>query len=214
MKTAALFAAALLGASGALAAAQPVTLSVAATPVGDAPEGFSFGRTGGGAAGRWAVVGDASVAGGKAIEQFDRDGTDYRFPLAIAPGEAGPNVEVSVNFRTMAGKIDQAGGIAIRLVDADNYYVVRANALEDNVRFYRVVKGSRHQLEGADVKVAPDVWHALTLRAEGNRFAVTFDGNTLFTVRDPTFAGSGKVALWTKADSVTRFHDLKITPLP
>jgi hypothetical protein len=214
LKTTTLFAAAMLGASGALAAAQPVTVSVAETPLGDPPEGFSFARTGGGAAGRWAVVGDATVPGGKAIEQFDRDVTDYRFPLAIAPGEAGPNVEASVQFRAMAGKIDQAGGIAIRLVDADNYYVVRANALEDNVRFYRVVKGARYQLEGADLKVAPDVWHALTLRAEGDRFTVMFNGKTLFTVRDATFAGSGKIALWTKADSMTRFHDLKITPLP
>jgi hypothetical protein len=214
MKTTALFAAAMLGAAGALATAQPASISVAATPVGDPPEGFSFARTGGGAAGRWAVVGDATVPGGKAIEQFDRDGTDYRFPLAIVPGVAGPNVEASVQFRAVAGKIDQAGGIAVRLIDADNYYVVRANALEDNVRFYRVVKGARYQIDGADLKVAPDVWHALTLRAVGDRFTVLFNGKTLFTVGDTTFAGSGKVALWTKADSVTRFHDLRVSPLP
>jgi hypothetical protein len=214
MKPAALLAAAILGASGALVTAEPVTVSIAATPAGDPPAGFSFARTGRGAAGRWAVVGDATVPGGKAIEQIDRDDTDYRFPLAIAPGEAGPNVEVSVQFRATAGKIDQAGGIAIRLADADNYYVVRANALEDNVRFYRVVKGARHQIEGTDIKVAPGVWHALTLRAEGDRFTVIFDDRTLFTARDSTFAGAGQVALWTKADSVTRFHDLKIGPLP
>jgi hypothetical protein len=209
-----LAAAAMMGASGALATAQPVAVSIAATPAGDAPLGFSFARTGRGPAGRWAVVGDATVPGGKAIEQFDRDETDYRFPLAIVPGDAGPDVEISVQFNAVAGKIDQAGGIAIRLADADNYYVVRANALENNVRFYRVVKGARHQLEGADIKVAPGVWHALTLRAEGDRFTVVFDGAALFTVRDGTFGEAGKVALWTKADSVTRFHDLTIKPLP
>ena len=143
MKPTALLAAAILGASGVLAPAQPVTISIAATPAGDPPAGFSFARTGRGATSRWAVVGDETVPGGKAIEQIDRDETDYRFPLAIAPGEVGPDVEVSVQFKAVAGKIDQAGGIAIRLTDPDNYYVVRANALEDNVRFYRVVKGKR-----------------------------------------------------------------------
>ena len=114
----------------------------------------------------------------------------------------------------MAGNVDQAGGIAVRLADPDNYYVVRANALEDNVRFYRVVKGAREQLEGANVKVTPNEWHQLGLRAEGERFTITFDGKPLFTATDRTFAGAGKVALWTKADSVTRFDRIEIKTLP
>jgi hypothetical protein len=91
---------------------------------------------------------------------------------------------------------------------------VRANALEDNVRFYRVVKGRREQLEGADLKVGGNAWHQLGLRAEGSRFVITFDGKLLFTATDKTFAGAGKVALWTKADSVTRFDQIEIRPLP
>ena len=70
----------------------------------------------------------------------------------------------------MAGKVDQAAGIAVRLADADNYYVARANALEDNVRFYRVVAGRREQLDGANLKVTPNEWHTLGLRAEGRAF--------------------------------------------
>ena len=124
------------------------------------------------------------------------------------------NVDVAVRFKAVAGKVDQAGGIAVRLSDPDNYYVVRANALEDNVRFYRVVKGRREELEGANTKVTANEWHQLGLRAEGERFTVTFDGKQLFTATDRTFAGAGKIALWTKADSVTRFDRIEIQTLP
>ena len=95
--------------------------------------------------------------------------------------------------------------------DADNYYVARANALEDNVRFYRVVAGRREQLGGANLKVTPNEWHTLGLRAEGERFTVSYDGKTLFSVTDRTFAEAGGVALWTKSDSVTRFDRMTIT---
>jgi len=102
----------------------------------------------------------------------------------------------------------------VRLLDADNYYVARANALEDNVRFYRVVKGSRKQLAGVNIKVTANEWHTLGLRAEGDLFTISYDGKTLYSTNDSTFAGSGKVALWTKSDSVTRFDRITITPLP
>ena len=92
-------------------------------------------------------------------------------------------------------------------------YVVRANALEDNVRFYRMVKGQREQLDGTDIKVASNDWHTLGLRAADDRFTISFDGKQLFTAQDNTFAGPGKVALWTKADSVTHFDSITITPL-
>jgi hypothetical protein len=118
-----------------------------------------------------------------------------------------------VRFKPVTGTVDQAGGIAVRLLTPDDYYVVRANALEDNVRFYRVVKGKREQLGGADIKIAPNVWRTLALKAEGDRFSILYDGKTLFTAEDNTFAGPGKVALWTKADSVTHFDTIAITPL-
>ena len=101
----------------------------------------------------------------------------------------------------------------MRVVTPDDYYVLRANALEDNVRFYRVVKGQREQLGGGDIKVAPNVWHTLALKAEGDRFSISYDGKMLFTAEDDTFTGPGHVALWTKADSVTHFDTIVITPL-
>ena len=174
---------------------------------------FTQWRTGDGGAAEWSLVADASAAGGRAIAQVSKDKTNYRFPLAIYKPFSGKDLEVLVRFKPVAGTVDQAGGIAVRLQTPDDYYVVRANALEDNVRFYRVIKGQREQLGGADVKVAPNVWHTLALKAEGDRFSISNDGKTLFTAEDKTFAGPGKVALWTKADSLTHFDTIAITPL-
>jgi hypothetical protein len=175
---------------------------------------FTIWRTGQGGPAAWAAVADPTAAGGRAIAQTSTDKTDYRFPLAIYKPYSGTNVEVSVRFKPVAGSVDQAGGIAVRLQTPDDYYVVRANALEDNVRFYRVIKGKREQLAGTNTKVAPNIWHTLGLKAEGDRFTVSYDGSELFTARDATFAEPGKVALWTKADSVTHFDSLTIRPLP
>jgi hypothetical protein len=175
--------------------------------------GFTQWRTGEGDPAEWTVVADTSAEGGRAIAQVSKDKTGYRFLLAIYKPFSGRDVEVSVRFKPVAGTVDQAGGIAVRLLTPDDYYVVRANALEDNVRFYRVVKGRREQLAGTDVKVAPDVWHTLALKAEGDHFSIFYDGKALFTAEDNTFAGPGKVALWTKADSVTHFDTIAITPV-
>jgi hypothetical protein len=182
--------------------------------VGKPPAGFEFARTGQGGPAQWAVVSDPTASGGRAIEQSSTERTDYRFPLAIYTPLSVKNGDVVVRFKSVAGKVDQAGGIAMRLIDSSNYYVVRANALEGNVRFYRVVKGSREELEGSNVKVSGNEWHTLGLKAEGERFTVTFDGKQLFTATDRTFTDAGKIALWTKADSVTRFDRIEINPLP
>lgn len=182
--------------------------------LGSPPAGFSFARTGRGKEGEWSVIADPTASAGRAIEQTSTDRTDYRFPLAIRESFSAANLDVELRFKAVAGKIDQAGGIAVRLQDPDNYYVVRANALEDNVRFYRVVHGRREQLEGADLRVTPNQWHSIGLRAEGTRFTVTYDGKTLFSATDATFAEAGGVALWTKSDSVTRFDQVTITTLP
>ena len=191
-----------------------IMIAIDKMTVGAAPADFEFARTGQGGPAQWTVAGDATASGGRAIEQTSTDRTDYRFPLAIYQKVSAQNVDLTVHFKAVAGKVDQAGGIVVRLADADNYYVVRANALEDNVRFYRVVKGRREQLEGANIKVTANAWHQLGLRAEGERFTVTFDGKQLFTATDRTFTEAGKVALWTKADSVTRFDRIEIKTLP
>jgi hypothetical protein len=169
--------------------------------------------TGQGKPGEWKIVEDAGAEGGRALGQLNSDPTDYRFPLAIYMPTFPSDVEVTIRFKAISGKEDQAGGVVVRLIDRNNYYLARANALEDNVHFFRVVGGRRQELAGADAKVANGVWHTLTLRAEGNRFSVSLNGKLMFSHTDRTFGAPGKIALWTKADSVTRFDWIEIKPL-
>ena len=188
-------------------------IDLSAMKPGLAPDDFAFSRTGRGAVGEWRVVDDPTASNRRVIAQTSADPTDYRFPLAVYQRVSVTNVDVQVRFKPVAGKVDQAGGIVVRLATPDDYYVVRANALEDNVRFYRVVKGKREELKGANTKVASNQWHTLALRAEGDRLTISFDGKQLFTVQDKTFTGAGRVGLWTKADSVTYFDTIAITSL-
>jgi hypothetical protein len=174
------------------------------------PEFQAAWRTGQGKPGDWQVVEDTTASQGKAIAQLRTDTTDYRFPLAVWQPLVAKDLEVTVRIKAVAGAVDRAGGLAVRLLDANNYYVTRANALEDNVNLSRVVQGKRQQIAGASVKVPSGIWHALGLRADGDRLTVNFNGKDIVTATDRTFAGAGKVALWTKADSVTRFDRLEI----
>jgi Galactocerebrosidase, C-terminal lectin domain len=209
----------ILAASLALPAAAParggapLSVDFSATGPGGEPADFTFWRTGQGPAGQWTVVADPAAANGRAIAQVSKDRTDYRFPLAVYKPYSGKDLEFSVRFKPVSGTIDQAGGVAVRLSTPDDYYIARANALEGNVRFYRVVKGKREQLASANAKVASNQWHTLALKAEGDRFTVSFDGKALLSARDRTFVDAGKVALWTKADSVTYFDTISIAPL-
>ena len=209
----------MIGASARPAHAQPGPQPAAApldalpSPGAPIPSGFEPARTGRGRPGRWEVVADDAAEGGRAVAQTDPDPTDSRYPLLIWRGLAAADVEASVRFKAVSGRNDQAAGLAVRLTDADNYIVVRANALGDNVRLYRVVQGDRQQFAGASVKVSGGVWHTLSVRAEGGRFTVSLNGHPLFTASDRAILGAGRAALWTKADSVTRFTTLAIKPL-
>ncbi len=197
-----------VGGISALASAQDITFADAA--LGVVPLDFEPRQTGPGAPGQWKVVEDNGAAGGNAVAQVSADRTDGRFPLLVRVPTGSANVQVRTRFKAVSGKVDQAGGLAVRLVDSNNYYVVRANALEGNVRFYKVVGGKRQQLAGANLPVAQNEWHELTLRAQGDRFTISFDGKELFATTDRTLRSPGKVALWTKADSITRFDRLEI----
>ncbi len=208
-----ILAAASAAAAPPSAAQQSAAIALGNAQPGQLPPGFSVALTGGGTAPVWSVVDDTSVSAGRVLAQTSADQTDYRFPLAIYDGVTAKDVEVTVRFKAVAGRVDRAGGIAVRLTDADNYYVLRANALEDNVNFYHVVRGSRRQVRGVGTKVTSDQWHTLSLKATGDQFTIGFNDKTLFTVADRTIANAGKVALWTKADSVTRFGALTIRTL-
>jgi hypothetical protein len=114
---------------------------------------------------------------------------------------------VEVKFKPISGKEDQAGGLIWRARDPNNYYIARANALEDNVTIYHTINGRRTEKKRTNVKVASNQWHTLRVDFQGNHFAVTFDGKKSIDWDDSTFADAGKLGVWTKADSVTLFDD-------
>ncbi|MGH7859338.1 MAG: family 16 glycoside hydrolase, partial [Candidatus Binatia bacterium] len=156
------------------------------------------------------------------LAQVSDDSAKGRFPLCVYDDVSAKDVAVSVKLRPISGEIDQAGGIVWRYRDRDNYYVVRANALEGNVVLYKVENGKRTDLKpvgarllayGKKVEVPADEWSELRVVSKETRHAAYFNGEHLFDVADDTFSAPGRVGLWTKADSVTRFDDLVIENL-
>lgn len=186
---------------------------------GGPPKGFSTALTGQGKAGVWVVMkDDAAPNQGNVLAQMDADATGYRFPLCVYDGVTAKDLDISVKFKPVSGKKDQAAGVVWRYRDKDNYYIVRANALENNVVLYKAQNGKREDLPvkgesrayGKKATVPKNQWSELRLMAKGNLFTVWLNGQKLYEVEDGTFTEAGKVGLWTKADSVTYFDDLKV----
>ncbi len=179
---------------------------------GQLPAQFHSAKTGGGAPEKWMVTADPTATSKpNIVGQTSTDETDYRFPLLIADEGSFKDLDVSVKFKAVSGSIDRAGGLVFRLKDPNNYYIVRANALENNYRLYHVVNGRRSQFAGANLKVTSGEWHELRVEVVGNKITCYYDGNKKIEATDDTFKDAGKIGLWTKADSVTYFDDLKAT---
>ena len=179
---------------------------------GTLPATFSSGRTGQGALGKWEVRADETAPSKPNIlAQTSDDSTDYRFPIAVSNEGAFKDLELSVKFKAVSGSVDQAGGLVFRYRDENNYYIVRANALENNYTLYHVVNGSRRQFASANLTVTPKEWHELKVVCVGNQITCFFDGQQEIQATDDTFKEAGKVGVWTKADSVTYFDDLSVT---
>ena len=204
----------LIGIACLLAACEPATTPSRAGPITFAAskglDDFEFAVTGSGAPGEWSIVRNEAV---QALAQTGTDATDDRFPLAIYRSFSGRNVYVSIRFMPVAGTVDQAGGVIARFTPAGDYYLARANALENNVRFYRVVAGKRQMIAGVDANVSSRAWHTLGIAARDDRFIILFDGRELFGATDASLPGPGRIGLWTKADSVTWFESIKIKSL-
>jgi hypothetical protein len=204
----------LIAIAGLLAACGPAPTAGRAETIAFASSkglgDFEFAATGSGPPGEWFVVRNEAV---QALAQTGTDATDDRFPLAIYRPFSGRNVYVSIRFMPVAGTIDQAGGVIARYTPAGDYYLARANALENNVRFYRVVAGKRQMIAGVDANVSSRAWHTLGIAARDDRFIILFDGRELFGATDATLRDAGRVGLWTKADSVTWFESIKIKSL-
>jgi len=164
-------------------------------------------------------IDDTTARGSRVVTQTNTEGVNYRFPMLIENTILATDVDLKVRFKAVAGKLDQAAGLVWRLADTNNYYIVRANALEDNVVLYRVKDGKREDLKpigtvatayGKKVSVPAGHWQTLEVSVRGPRFVVRYNGAELFVVEDGTFTAAGRIGLWTKADSMTRFDDLQV----
>src|SRR5206468_3481363 len=170
---------------------------------GEAPAGWTATKTGRGEP-KWTVEKDDSAPSKPNVLKQSGEAT---FPVALKNDTNLKDGFVEVKFKPVSGKEDQAGGVIWRAKDADNYYIARANALEDNVTIYHTIKGKRVSFRNTNTKVASGVWHTLRRDFAGNKFTVTFDGKKVIEATDDSFADAGKVGVWTKADSVTLFDD-------
>lgn len=208
-----------LAASAVLAAsaqAETIDFETSGT-VGSVPALFSQATTGKGSPADWKLVDAVGAPSGKlVVAQLSTKGDNMRFPVLVYDKITAQNISLSVKFKAISGKEDQAAGLVVRYQDPNNYYVVRANALEDNVVFYIVKNGSRIDLPvkgkgrtyGAKAPVTKGSWNTLGLKAEGDTFTISLNGKKLYDVEDKQIGTSGKFGLWTKADSVIQFDDL------
>jgi hypothetical protein len=185
----------------ALAAAETVKFDH--MEVGTVPPGWTAAQTGSGTA-KWTVEKDDSAPSKPNVLKQSGQAT---FPVCFKNGTNIKDGFVEVKFKPVAGREDQAGGVIWRAKDSNNYYIARANALENNVTIYHTIKGKRTEKKRTNMKVASGAWHTLRVDFSGSHFTVTFDGKKAIEWDDDTFKDAGEVGVWTKADSVTEFDD-------
>jgi hypothetical protein len=170
---------------------------------GAAPAGWTCGVTGRGSP-KWAVEADPSAASKPNVLKQSGKGT---FPWCAKKDVVVTDGFVEVKFKPMQGREDRAGGVVWRFKDGDNYYVARANALENNVSLYYTTRGSRHTIKYVDAPVQANEWHTLRVDFAGKRIKVSLDGKQAIELEDDHITNPGAVGVWTKADSVTAFDD-------
>ena len=187
----------------AASAASAETINFDSDPPGRLPPAWKQGVTGRGSA-LWAVRADDSAPSKPNVLQQSASGA---FPWCVLPGASIENGFVEVRFKPISGRDDQAGGVVWRWKDGDNYYVARANALEDNVSLYHTSNGRRITIKYVNAPVAKNTWHTLRVEFSGKRIKVALDGKIYIDLEDAHISGTGAVGLWTKADSITSFDD-------
>ena len=170
---------------------------------GKPPSGWTATQTGTGQA-KWAVVQDDTAPSKPNVLKQSGQAT---YPVCLKADSSLKDGFVEVKFKAISGKEDQAGGVVWRARDANNYYVARANALENNVTIYHTINGRRTEKKRARMTVASNQWHTLRVDFQANHFGVSFNGQKALEWDDETFKDAGNVGVWTKADSVTEFDD-------
>lgn len=189
---------------------------------GEVPLGFTAALTGGGGPVTWNVKEvDDAPSGKQVLAQLSEDSTNARYPHLVRDDFTARDVDVSVKFRTISGEVDASGGLMFRYQNDSNYYVVRANALEGNVVAYKTEDGKRSNIGvkdkgsayGVKAEIPHRKWNTLRVIAKGSLIEVFLNNRKLFEVENDAFTEAGKVGLWTKADAVTQFDDLRMAAL-
>ncbi len=175
------------------------------------PDGWMVPTRNGEPAGNWKVVEEGK---NKVLAQTSSSHWGSHFNVAVWNVEDFRDLELSVRFKAIKGNEDQGGGPIWRFQGPGNYYIVRANPLEDNFRVYKVVDGRRIQLQSARLRVEKGKWHTIKVVMKGDHIVCYINGRRYLDVHDKTFSNAGKTGVWTKADAVTYFDDLDIEELP
>src|SRR5262245_35274650 len=168
------------------------------------------GMTGIGRPPDWQAIADPDGPNGWALAEMAGDPTDLRFPLCIAQQAVTRDFDATLRFKPLGGTHARVAGLMFRAQSANVYYVVRANALDNSVRLYRMDKGKRSQIAGKEAPVESDKWHSLRVVADGERFEVALDGKPLFEATDRSLRQAGAMGVWSQADSVTHYGSLLV----
>lgn len=216
----------MLGCSVPVFAAE-LSLDFSKVPLDTTPPGFVSNVSGVGNLGDWKIIEDeipatleplsanAPKIGKRAVlAQLSQDSTDEHFPLLIFDGENFGDFKLTTRFKCVSGKVEQMAGIAFRVQDEKNYYVVRASALGNSFRFYKFVNGERSAPIGPSIEIPIGVWHEMSIECKGNEIRCSLNGNELIpTLTDNSFA-AGKIGYWTKSDSVSYFAETRVNYTP
>lgn len=186
--------------------------ALADAPLGD----FDFRSHGPGRPAVWKVLAVPDAPSGKQVlAQLDDDRTNHRYNLALSPAAPAADVRVAVRGKAVAGGRDRSFGVVARWQDGDSYYLARVNTSGwgPNVRLYSFVHGQRDELASTDVEAEPGRWYELALEIRGDRLIAIFDGKQVLETRDVRIRAPGRAGVWTKAEAVSQFDDLVVTPL-
>jgi len=161
-------------------------------------------------AGEWKVIkSPTAISPPQVLAQLREKGAEHNYNLILVEDTNATDLDLSVSFLPISGKADMGGGLIWRAKDDRNYYLTRANPLEQNIRIYRVVKGVRHLLKNFDQIIDVRKWHTIRVVHRGCQVQVFYDDEQVFDLCDETFK-DGRIGLWTKSDAVTYFDDLNL----
>ena len=181
---------------------------------GTLPGEFSIGTMfDGRPAGDWQVLAtDRAKSPPHVLAQRMAKGAEHAYKITLVKEIVASDLNLEVSFLPIQGRADMGGGLIWRAADDRNYYLARANPLEQNIRVYRVENGIRHLLENFNQTITVKQWHTLRITHRGCAINIFYDDKQVFDLCDKTFQ-TGMIGLWTKSDAVTYFDDLQLQQL-